>query len=318
MNVPDVAGLELTHLRYFVVLAEELHFGRAAARLHISQPPLTQQVQRLEARIGHALLRRTSRRVELTAAGRLFHDAARAVLQEAQHALDSTRRVGRGESGQLTLATPPSLMLDALPQVIRRFRDRFPAVDLRLREMATSRIFDALESGGADVGFVRSPLTPESLPKLAGWNEPLVAILPPGHALTRARRFELKHIAAEPFVFFPRDLGPGFYEELLGHCRDAGFEPRVVQEATQWSSVVSLVSAGIGVSIGPASIAKLLVGAVAVRFLPHRSTQVHLLGASAREHPAVRHFVMIARESYRAHTPAARQTRAPSLRNGPS
>src|SRR6185436_13471666 len=115
MSVHDVAGLELTHLRYFVVLAEELHFGRAAARLHISQPPLTQQIQRLEARVGHALLRRTSRRVEPTEAGRVFHDGARAVLQEAQHALDTTRRAGRGEADQMTLATPPSLMLDTLP-----------------------------------------------------------------------------------------------------------------------------------------------------------------------------------------------------------
>ena len=101
-------------------------------------------------------------------------------------------------------------------------------------------------------------------------------------------------------MFFPRDLGPGFYEELLGHCRDAGFEPRIVQEATQWSSVISLVSAGIGVSIGPASVAKLLAGAVEVRPLPRRSTHVHLLGASAREHPAVRHFVTMAREAYAA------------------
>ena len=300
MTVPDVAGLELTHLRYFVVLAEELHFGRAAARLHISQPPLTQQIQRLEGRVGHALFHRSSRRVELTAAGRAFHEAARTVLQEAQHALDTARRVGRGEAGLLTLATPPSLMLDTLPRVIRRFRDRFPGVDLRLREMATSRIFDALESGGADLGLVRGPRVPESLPTLASWKEPLVAILPPDHTLTRARHFELKRLAAEPFVFFPRELGPGFYDELLGHCRNAGFEPRVVQEATQWSSVISLVSAGIGVSVGPASVAKLLEGAVEVRSLPRRSTHVHLLGASAREHPSVRHFVTLAREAYRA------------------
>jgi DNA-binding transcriptional LysR family regulator len=298
--MPDVAGLELTHLRYFVVLAEELHFGRAAARLYISQPPLTQQIQRLEARVGHALFHRTSRRVELTAAGRVFHDAARAVLAEARIALDAARKVGRGEAGRLTLATPPSLMLDTLPLVIRRFRDRFPAVDVRLREMATSRVFDALESGTANVGLVRSPETPESLPTLASWKEPLVAILPLNHALARTRTFVLKRLATEPFVFFPRDLGPGFYEELLGHCRDAGFEPRVAQEATQWSSVISLVSAGIGVSIGPASIARLLAGSVEVRALAHRSTHVQLLGASGGEHPAVRHFVTIAREAYRA------------------
>jgi DNA-binding transcriptional LysR family regulator len=318
MNVFDLDGLELTHLRYFVVLAEELHFGRAALRLHISQPPLTQQIQRLEGRVGHALLRRTSRRVELTPAGRAFYETARAVLHEARHALDTTRKVGRGEAGRLTLATPPSLMLDALPRVIRRFREQFPDVDLRLREMATSRIYDALESGGADVGIVRGPETPESLPKLASWTEALVALLPRRYAAASAPRFALRQLAGEPFVFFPRDLGPGFYEELLGHCRDAGFEPRIVQEATQWSSVISLVSAGIGVSIGPASVAKLLAGAVDVRALPRRSTQVHLLGASAREHPAVRHFGKIAAEAYGAQVASARQMRAPSVGNGPS
>jgi DNA-binding transcriptional LysR family regulator len=256
MDAYDIAGLELTHLRYFVVLAEELHFGRAAERLHISQPPLTQQIQRLEMRIGHALLRRTSRRTELTEAGRVFYDVARGILQEAQRGLESTRRVARGELGMLTLATPPSLMLDALPRAILAFRNQMPAVDLRLREMATSRIFDAIESGAADVGLVRGPNVPDSLQTLASWKEPLVAILPQKHRLARTRRFALKLLAKEPFVFFPRDLGPGFYEELLNYCREAGFEPRITQEATQWSSVISLVSAGIGVSIGPASVVK--------------------------------------------------------------
>src|SRR5688572_835350 len=162
MTDSDLAGLELTHLRYFVVLAEELHFSRAAKRLHISQPPLTQQIQRLESRLGHALFRRTSRRTELTDAGLAFLDAARTVLAETKRAIETTRRVARGETGQLTLATPPSLMLEALPRAILKFRDRLPSVELRLREMATSRIFDALESGIADIGMVRGPGVPAS------------------------------------------------------------------------------------------------------------------------------------------------------------
>jgi DNA-binding transcriptional LysR family regulator len=295
MDTSGLSGLELTHLRYFVVLAEELHFARAAARLHISQPPLTQQMQRLEARVGCLLLRRTSRRVELTAAGQVFLESARGVLREAQLALDSARKVGRGDAGRATLATPPSLMLAALPLIVRRFRERFPEVELRLREMATSRIFEALESGAADVGLVRGPQTPPSLPRRASWREPLVALLPPGHAMARVRRFELKRLAGEPFVLFPRDLGPSFYDELLGCCRKAGFDPRIVQEATQWSSVMSLVSAGIGVSIGPASIAKLLGSAVESRTLPEQSTEVHLLGGSGRSHPAAANLATMLR-----------------------
>src|SRR4051794_27588590 len=129
MDELAIAGLELTHLRYFVVLAEELHFGRAAERLNISQPPLTQQIQRLEMRVGHPLLRRTSRRTELTEAGRVFYEAARTILQETQRGLESTRSVARGELGSLTLATPPSLMLDLLPKVILKFRRAMPSVD---------------------------------------------------------------------------------------------------------------------------------------------------------------------------------------------
>src|SRR5262245_2642387 len=258
MNLADVSGLELTHIRYFVVLAEELHFGRAAQRLHISQPPLTQQIQRLESRIGCPLLRRTSRRVELTEAGRTFCDCGRAVLIEAERAVALTRRVARGEGGALTLATAPSLMLDALPRAILKFRRRFPSVDLRLREMATSRICDALESGSVDLGLVRGPAIPGSLRKIASWKEAVVAILPRHHGLARSSRLSLAKMAEEKFVFFPRELGPGLYDELIGFCRSSGFTPQITQEATQWSSILSLVRAGIGVSLGPASVRKLL------------------------------------------------------------
>jgi DNA-binding transcriptional LysR family regulator len=300
MNAWDLDGLELTHLRYFVAVAEELHFARAAGRLNISQPPLTQQIQRLEARVGHPLLLRTSRRVELTAAGRALYDGARAVLYEARSALDAARKVGRGEAGLFTIATPPSLMLDALPRIIRRFRERVPAVELRLRELATSRIIEALESGLADVGFVRGPHRASTLEALFGWREPLVALLPPGHPMLKTSRFSLKRLAAEPWVFFPRSLGPDFYDELVGHCRTAGFEPRVIQEATQWSSVLSLVSAGLGVSIGPASIATLLRGTVSTRPLGAIATHVQLVRAADRDHPAIPLFAKMVGDAYHA------------------
>ena len=293
MAADDVTGIELTHLRYFVAVAEELHFGRAAERLHISQPPLTQQIQRLEARVGCPLFRRTSRKTELTDAGRAFYDAARAILHEARRALDGTRRVARGELGRLTVATPPSLMVSLLPAAVLEFRKRFPAVHLQLCEMATSRIFDAVDSGVADLGLVRGPEVPGTLEKLATWREQLVAILPTDHAAARSRRFALNMLAREPFVFFPRALGPAFYEEILDHCRTAGFEPRIVQEATQWSSVMGLVSAGLGVSIGPESVSGLLQKAVAIRKLPNSGTQVHLVKSARRDVPAAPQFAAV-------------------------
>jgi DNA-binding transcriptional LysR family regulator len=293
MDRHDVMGIELTHLRYFVAVAEELHFGRAAERLHISQPPLTQQIQRLEARIGCPLLLRTSRKTELTDAGRAFYDSARAVLQETRRAVENARRVARGELGQLTIATPPSLMLAVLPPAILEFRRRFPSVNLRLREMATSKIFEAVESGLADLGLVRGPDVPESMEKLATWHESLVAILPRNHTIARRRTFNLKMLAKEPFVFFPSALGPAFYEELLDHCRKAGFEPRIVQEATEWSSVIGLVSAGLGVSIGPDSVSRLLERTVTIRRLPKLRTEVHIIRSRTRDNPAMRKFVTV-------------------------
>jgi DNA-binding transcriptional LysR family regulator len=293
MNRNDAMGIELTHLRYFVAVAEELHFGRAAERLHISQPPLTQQIQRLEARIGCALLVRTSRKTELTAAGRAFYESAKTVLQETRRAVENARRLARGELGQLTIATPPSLMLAVLPPAILEFRRQFPGVNLRLREMATSAIFHAIESGFADLGLVRGPDIPQSIEKLATWHESLIAILPRSHAIARRHSFHLKMLAKEPFVFFPSALGPAFYGELLDHCRKAGFEPKIVQEATEWSSVIALVSAGLGVSIGPESVGGLLERTVAIRRLPKLRTEVHIIRSGKRDNPAMQRFVAV-------------------------
>lgn len=287
----DISGIELTHLHYFVVLAEELHFGRAAQRLNLSQPPLTQQIQRLESRVGYPLLRRTSRRTELTEAGRAFQAAARGVLSEMAAALETTRRVARGESGQITLATPPSLMLKALPRILLEVRRKVPGVRIRLKEMATSRVFEALASGGADLGLARGHAVPSSVEAVVSWAEPAVAILPRRHPLAAAKRFSLAALSGEPFVFFPREVGPALHEELLNCCRAAGFEPRIVQEATQWSSVLSLVGAGVGVSIGPASVENLLKGAVVVRSLPRCKTEIHLVRSPNRENPVAHHVI---------------------------
>jgi DNA-binding transcriptional LysR family regulator len=293
----DTSGIELTHLRYFVVLAEELHFGRAAARLNLSQPPLTQQIQRLESRVGYPLLRRTSRRTELTEAGRAFRTAALGVLNEMAAALETTRRVARGESGQITLATPPSLMLKALPRILLEIRRKAPGVQVRLKEMATSRVFEALASGGADLGLARGHAVPSSVEAVVSWAEPAVAILPRRHPLATAKRFSLPALSGEPFVFFPREVGPALHDELLNCCRAAGFEPRIVQEATQWSSVLSLVAAGVGVSIGPASVENLLKGSVVVRTLPRYKTEIHLVRSPNRENPVAHHVIEAIRRS---------------------
>jgi len=281
MNEAVGLGIELTHLRYFVTVAEELHFGRAARKLAISQPPLTQQIQRLEQRIGFALFERSTRRTALTEAGAAFLPMARAALEQVDRAVASAQAAGRGEAGKLVIATPPSVMLGALPRLIRQFRKGHPKVDLSLREMSTAAIAEALHSGTADVGFLRCESAPEGLRELHRYREGVFVILPRQHRLAGARRIRLAALARDPFVFFPRRLGASFYDELMACCRAAGFEPRIVQEATQWPTVVALVEAGMGVTIAPASVARLAARKCVTRALPGVTTTV--LVASGNE-----------------------------------
>lgn len=266
--------IELTHLRYFVAVAEELHFGRAAARLAISQPPLTQQIQRLEQRVGCGLFARSTRRTELTEAGTVLLERARIVLAEAERAVEAARAAGRGETGELHVGTPPSVMLAGLPKVIRWFRRAAPEVDFRLRELSTAAIMDGLAGGSLDVGFLRAPAVGGALRELYRFQEGVAVVMSRHHRLAGLRRLRLEQLAREPFVSFPRRLGAGFHDELWEMCRAVGFEPDVVQEATQWSTVVALVEAGLGVTIGPASIARLGVRGCVARVLPGRWTTV--------------------------------------------
>jgi DNA-binding transcriptional LysR family regulator len=295
----DVSAIELSHLRYFAVLAEELHFGRAAARLHMAQPPLTRQIQMLEARLACRLFERNSRSTRLTVAGAQLAERARSILAAADQAFGALERMGRGEAGQLTLATAPSLMLGALPQSIRRFRRKYPDVEFRLTEMASSAILDAVQVGTADVGLLRGADRQAGIETYLRWQEPMVAILPPGPAAIDARAV-LKQLRSQPFVLFPRQLGPAFYDEVMSYCKRMGAMPVVAQEARQWSSILSLVSAGMGVSIGPESVATLLPKTVRCVPLAGFRTAVRLVGRRGASNSAVANFLAIARQHYPA------------------
>ena len=275
-------GIELTHLRYFTVVAEELHFGRAALKLGVSQPPLTQQIQRLEQRIGFALFERSTRRTSLTEAGNALLPIAQAVLADVDRGIDAAQRAGRGESGQLVVGTPPSVMLAGLPKVIRWFSRKLPDVDLRLREMSTAAIIESLTAGSVDIGFLRCRELPSGLEELFRFRENVVILLPEHHPLAKRQQLKLEHLAEEPFVFFPRRLGAEFYDELLEHCLNAGFTPKVVQEATQWSTIASLVEAGLGVSIGPACISRITAKGCIARPLSDKWTTVMLASPKRR------------------------------------
>lgn len=289
----NTTGIELSHLHYFVTVAEELHFSRAAIKLGLSQPPLTQQIQKLEQRIGFPLFERSTRRTTLTDAGAALLPLARAAIVEVDRAIEAARRAGRGESGALVVATPPSLMLSTLPKVIRTFRQRLPQIELHLREMSTTAIAEALSAGTVDIGFLRTPSVSSSLRELLRYREATAAILPATHPLAKTKRLRLSQLAAEPFVFFPRQLGADFYDELLAACREEGFEPRIVQQATQWSTIVSLVEAGLGVSLAPQSIARLASRNCVFRPFPKYSTTVIVACPAQRLTPQADHFLKL-------------------------
>jgi DNA-binding transcriptional LysR family regulator len=266
---------DLKQLRYFVVLSEELHYGRAAERLGIQQPPLTVSIQKLERMIGCELVAR-GRKIALTSAGVRFAEEARRTIDQAERAVLLTQRTARGESGELRVGVPPSVMLTGLPAAIRRYRVRHPDVAFTLRDMGTSAIEQALRHGEIDLGFLRETRPHKSMQQLLFLTEPVVAVLPSNHPLAAKRgELSLRALRKEPFVSFPRHIGPEFYDALLADCGDAGFVPNIVQEATQWHSVISFVEAGMGVALAPACVEKFRLPGVVFRKLEGLVTKVY-------------------------------------------
>ncbi|MFN3324657.1 MAG: LysR substrate-binding domain-containing protein [Bryobacteraceae bacterium] len=288
MDTPD-----LRQLRYFLAVAEELHFGRAAERVGIAQPPLTQQIRKIERLLGCALFVR-SRGTRLTEAGAELAEHARRLLALADEAFERTRRVGRGEAGELRVGVPPSIMLTELPTAVRRYRERYPGVHFTLRELATSAIEEALRSREIDLGFLREAQPDPPLRSSLFLTEAVVAALPSTHALAGSKTVALPRLKPDPFVLFPRRLGPAFHDTLLDACREAGFVPEVVQEATQWQTVVSLVEAGMGVSLAPECVSRFRRRLVVFRPIPGLRTRIY---ASWREEglsPAAETFLRLA------------------------
>lgn len=245
--------MELRHLRYFVAVAQELSFTRAAVRLGVSQPPLGQQIRALEEELGVSLFSRTKRRVALTAAGAALLEEAERTLAQAEAAAEVARRAGRGEVGRLTIGFISSAGFEVLPRVLRPFRERWPDVRLLLRQMPTAAQAAALEEGTLDMAFLSERLASDALEQRVMAAEPLVAVVPSGHPLAVRRTVRLAQLRREAFVIFPREAAPHNYDRIVGLCRDAGFSPRIEQEAQEMQTRVGLVAAGLGVSLLPAS-----------------------------------------------------------------
>ncbi|HJU99422.1 MAG TPA: LysR substrate-binding domain-containing protein [Burkholderiaceae bacterium] len=291
--------MELRHLRYFIAVAEELSFTRAAQRLHIGQPPLSQQIQALEAEVGARLLERSKRWVRLTEAGKLFLDDARRVLALSDQAMQTARRAQRGEAGELrigfTFSTP---FTPLFATVINRYRQRYPGVTLTLHEMATLPQIAALPARTLDLGFVRPPEVAvlDTVRMTTLRQDPLLLVLPAGHPLAQREVVAARELQGLPFVMYPPTAGTGIYHQIMRLCRTAGFEPQVAMEAGEVSSIIGLVAAGCGISILPGSFNSIRMEGVCYRALAEPEATTTLLLAQRKDEtsPLVEAFVALA------------------------
>jgi DNA-binding transcriptional LysR family regulator len=298
--------MELRHLRYFVAVAEELHFTRAAERLGIKQPPLSLQIRQLERELGTSLFHRLTRGVELTETGTLLLDEARPILDQVERIKAGVQSRTRGETGCIHLAFACATCFQPLVSgIISAYRERYPSVLVSPEQSNTARLVAALQSGEIDVAFVRPPLNDgEGLEVEPLVEESMVIVLPDSHPRAGDRSMALAAFAEKTLILFPRTIGPGLHDAIIASCQRAGFSPKLGQEAPQISTTVHMVAAGFGVSIVPQSIAQIrLAGVAYIRIegeaprapislayrRDDRSTSVRNFVASARRHSRTAH-----------------------------
>ncbi|MFL9824456.1 LysR family transcriptional regulator [Rhodoplanes sp. SY1] len=249
--------MDLLRLKSFLVLAECLHFGRAAARLGIAQPHLSRRIRELEAEIGVSLFTRTQRRVEPTAAGITLRLRATRILEEVERAKMEARQIGTGAAGRLRIGFIHSSTYGMLPAIIRSFRAKRPAVVLDLVEMTMVEQIRALRSGDIDIGLLRSLPDCPDIAFETVMREPFRLAVPPDHAFSRRATVAMRDLSGEPLVLFPRETSPLFHARITAACERAAVTPVIVQEATQIHTVMGLVAAGIGLALVPASAERL-------------------------------------------------------------
>ncbi|MBO0739214.1 MAG: LysR family transcriptional regulator [Alphaproteobacteria bacterium] len=293
--------MELRHLRYFVAVAEELHFRRAAERLGIAQPALSQQIQQLENEIEVLLFHRLTRGVELTDAGKALLDDARAILARIEQAKAKAQQVARGDQGMIRIGFTGAASFNPLvPAIIQDYRTRFPGIAVTLVENPSSHLVDAVREGRVDAAFVRSPdAETTDLVAYPMLEEEMLIALPSGHVLAAENAPVLESLAREPFILFPRASSPGLYDAIVSACQRAGFTPNIVQLAPEVSSAVNLIAAGHGVSIVPASMQQMHPPGVAYRPIRGDAPRAPLSLAhrSNESSAAVRNLVGLARRA---------------------
>ena len=290
--------IELRHLRYFIAVAKELHFGHAAEKLHMAQPPLSQQIRQLEDELGFQLFHRTKRSVKLTEAGVVFLAESRQLLQQLEQAVQTGRKASRGDLGELVLGFVSSAAYSVLPMILRGFSAAVPDVRLELHELTTDQQIQWLHESRLDIGLVRLPVDDDAFYLHPIHSEPLVVALPECHPLAAQSQVSLQRLSTERFILFPRPFATGLYDQIISLCQQAGFSPKIVQEAIQMQTIVSLVAADIGIAIVPSSLQNLQrTGVVYREFVESTPTvAIALLCCKADTSPTVQRFVDIVQQ----------------------
>jgi DNA-binding transcriptional LysR family regulator len=291
--------IEFRHLRYFLAVAETLHFSKAAVQLGMAQPPLSQQIRSLERILGYPLFQRTTRGVRLTKVGEYFRERARNTVTKMQDDVEMARRLGSGHEGVLTVGFSGSVMLTTLPKAIERYRRLYPKVELRLRELVTADQMPSLLDGTLDLGFLRDGEPQEGLVLESILRERFIAVLPTRHKLAGKVTIRPGELRNEPFVLFARRMGPLAFDRTIACCEAEGFRPNVVQVAPQWPTVVRLVAAGSGISLAPACVGNFAMPGVVYKKVRSRHWSSIDIGLRPNlDNPAVEALLSIVRTQF--------------------
>ena len=289
--------MELRQLKYFIAVAEELHFGRAAEKLHLSQPALSKQIHALENSIEIKLFDRTKHWVRLTPAGKQFLETARHTLQQLEQGIKAARRIALGEIGRLRIGFPNPALLTILPKILQQYRSQYPKVELTLVGGGTETQVEALRTHQVDVSLVYTPIREDNLSVYPLYEETFLVALPSCHPLAKQKRVSLKSLANESFILYPRSLAPVLYNEFLECCTQAGFVPNIVQEGEMTDTRLGLVAAGVGIAFIISGLQNLRLKGVVYRSLGSDFPKLKLALAwrKGESSPMVHEFLKITR-----------------------
>jgi DNA-binding transcriptional LysR family regulator len=268
--------MELRHLRYFVAVAEELNFSRAAQKLHIAQPPLSQQIQDLEIELGVQLFERTKRRVRLTEAGKVFLEEVEKVFAQVDRAIEASHRASRGEIGKLAIAFNSSATYSVLPDLLHQFHQQYPEVELILQELTTSQQLDKLQQNQIDVGLLYLPIDTKELTVISVLKEPLMVALSASHPLAKQSTIAIADLSDRPFILPPPQLGEGLYTQIMQYFEQINFYPKTTQTATLLQTAIALVAGGVGTAIVPASLQNLQRKGVVYRAIVPTAPEIEI------------------------------------------